>query len=151
MAALKLILRQDLSGLGKRGDIIEVAPGYGRNYLLPRGLAMVASDGAVAQAAQMRQARDLRDAQSRESAQSIASTLVPKIIEIHAKAGAEGKLFGSVTGADIVEAIAEQTEVEIDRKQLEFETIRTVGQHTVTAHLHRDVSFPIRIDVQPTD
>ena len=112
---MKLILRSDMQGVGKRGDIIDVADGYARNYLLPQGKAIVATDGAVEQAAKMRKARDLRDASDREAAQTIASTLVPKVIALSAKAGAEGKLFGSITAADIVAAISEQTSVELDR------------------------------------
>ena len=96
---MKVILRADVDGLGKRGDIVEVAAGYGRNFLLPRSLAFVATDGAVDQAAKMRRARDLRDASDREAAQTVATTLVPKVITISAKAGHEGKLFGSVTTA----------------------------------------------------
>ena len=102
---MKVILRSDLDRVGKRGDIIDVADGFGRNYLLPRGLAFLASDGAVDQAAKMRRARDLRDASDREAAQTIASTLVPKVITITAKAGSEGRLFGSVTAADVAAAV----------------------------------------------
>ncbi len=144
---MKVILRSDLDRVGKRGDIIDVADGYGRNYLLPRGLAMVATDGAVDQAAKMRRSRDLRDASDREASQTIASALVPKVIEITAKAGKEGRLFGSVTTADVVAAIAAQTGIELDRKTLDIDPIKTVGQHTATARLHSDVSFPIRIEV----
>ena len=106
---MKVILRSDLDRVGKRGDIIDVADGYGRNYLLPSGLAFLASDGAVEQAAKMRRARDLRDASDREAAQTIASTLVPKVITITAKAGSEGRLFGSVTASDVAAAVSEQT------------------------------------------
>jgi large subunit ribosomal protein L9 len=144
---MKVILRSDLDRVGKRGDIIDVADGYGRNYLLPRGLAIKATDGAVDQASKMRRARDLRDASDRESAQTIASTLVPKVIQITAKAGKEGRLFGSVTSADIVDAIASQTGIDLDRKTLDVDAIKTVGEHTVTAKLHSDVSFPIRLEV----
>ena len=144
---MRVILRSDLDRVGKRGDIIDVADGYGRNYLLPRGLAIKATDGAVDQAAKMRRARDLRDASDRESAQTIASTLVPKVIQITAKAGKEGRLFGSVTSADIVDAIASQTGIELDRRTLDVDAIKTVGEHTVTAKLHSDVSFPIRLEV----
>jgi large subunit ribosomal protein L9 len=144
---MKVILRSDLDRVGKRGDIIDVADGYGRNYLLPRGLAMVATDGTVDQAAKMRRSRDLRDASDREASQTIASALVPKVIEITAKAGKEGRLFGSVTTADVVQAIAVQTGIELDRKTIEIDPIKTVGQHTATARLHSDVSFPIRIEV----
>ena len=147
---MKVILRSDLDRVGKRGDIIDVADGFGRNYLLPRGLAFPASDGAVDQAAKMRRARDLRDASDREAAQTIASTLVPKVITISAKAGSEGRLFGSVTAADVAAAVSEQTGVELDRKHLEADPIKSLGQHTVTARLHSDVSFPITVEVVST-
>jgi large subunit ribosomal protein L9 len=144
---VKVILRSDLDRVGKRGDIIDVSDGFGRNYLLPRGLAFRASNGAVEQAAKMRRARDLRDASDREAAQTIASRLVPKVIRITAKAGSEGRLFGSVTAADVVSAVAEQTGVTLDRKHLDLDPIKSTGQHTVTAHLHTDVSFPITVEV----
>jgi len=102
---MRVILRRDLGGLGKRGDIVDVADGYGRNYLLSRGLALKATEGAVDQAAKMRRSRDLRDAHDREAAQTVATTLVPKIITIAAKSGSEGKLFGSITVADVVDAV----------------------------------------------
>ena len=145
---MQVILRNDVDGLGKRGDIVDVADGHARNFLLPKGHAMRATDGAIDQAARMRRARDLRDATDREAATTVASTLVPKVIEIAARAGAEGKLFGSVTSSDIVAAIEEQTGIVLDRKVLDVdEQIKTVGQHTVTASLHSDVSFPVTIDV----
>jgi large subunit ribosomal protein L9 len=144
---MKVILRSDLDGLGKRGDIVEVADGHARNFLFPKGHAIVASDGAIEQAGQMRQARDQRDSSAREAATLIASTLVPKVIKVSAKAGPEGKLFGSITSADVVAAVQEQTDIELDRRQIDIDVIKTVGQHTVTASLHNDVSFPITIDV----
>jgi large subunit ribosomal protein L9 len=144
---MKVILRSDLDGLGKRGDIVEVADGHARNFLFPKGHAIVASDGALEQAGRMRQARDQRDSSARDAATLIASALVPKVITVTSKAGPEGKLFGSVTAADIVTAVREQTDIEIDRRQVEVDVIKTTGQHTVTASLHSDVSFPITIDV----
>ncbi len=146
---MKVILRSDLDGLGKRGDIVDVADGHARNYLFPQGLALVATTGASSQAAKMRRSRDLRDASDREAAQTVATTLVPKVITVTAKAGAEGKLFGSVTTADIVDAVRAQTGIKLDRRQLQSEPIKTIGQHTVIASLHTDVSFPITIDVVP--
>lgn len=147
---IQVILRSDVAGLGKRGDIVEVADGHARNFLLPKGKAMKATDGAVVQAAKMRRARDLRDASDRDAATTIASTLVPKIISIPAKAGLEGKLFGSITTSDIVAAVEEQTGIKLDRKVVHIdEQIKTTGQHRVTAALHSDVSFPITIDVVP--
>jgi large subunit ribosomal protein L9 len=99
----------------------------------------------------MRKARDQRDSSARDAATQIASTLVPKVITVTSKAGPEGKLFGSVTAADVVAAVREQTDIELDRRQLEVDVIKTTGQHTVTASLHSDVSFPITIDVVAGD
>ncbi|RLE21245.1 MAG: 50S ribosomal protein L9 [Actinobacteria bacterium] len=148
---MKVILRSDLDGLGKRGDIVDVADGHARNFLFPKGHALAASAGAIEQAGRMRKARDERDSSARVAATAIASTLVPKVITVQAKAGAEGKLFGSVSSADIVEAVKEQTEIDLDRRQLDVENIKTLGQHTVTASLHSDVSFPITLDVVAID
>ena len=94
---MKVILRSDLDGLGKRGDIVDVADGHARNFLFPKGHAIAATEGAVDQAGRMRKARDLRDSSARDAATAIASKLVPMIIKVSAKAGPEGKLFGSVT------------------------------------------------------
>jgi large subunit ribosomal protein L9 len=145
---MEVILRSDLDGLGKRGDIVDVADGHARNYLFPKGLALKATPGAITQASKMRRARDLRDASDRESATTIASTLVPKVITISAKAGSEGKLFGSVTTADIVAAVQTQTGITLDRKSIHLdEQIKTLGEHTAIASLHHAVSFPIRVEV----
>ena len=110
---MKLVLRTDVDQVGKKGDIVDVADGYGRNYLVPKGLAFKATDGVAAQAASMRKSRDLRDAQDRSAAEEIAKKLVPQVVPITARAGAEGKLFGSVTTADLAEAITAQTGVEV--------------------------------------
>jgi len=144
---MQVILRNDIDGLGKRGDIVDVADGYARNFLLPKGKAIKASAGAIDQAARMRKARDLRDASDRDAATTVASTLVPKVITISAKAH-DGKLFGSIHEVEIVAAVAEQTGIEIDRKAIVIaEPIRTVGQHQVTASLHPEVAFPITLDI----
>jgi large subunit ribosomal protein L9 len=148
---MQVILRSDFEGLGKRGDIVEVSAGHARNFLLPKGHAIKATPGAVAQAAKMRSARDQRDSEARDAATQIASTLVPKVITVQAKAGAEGKLFGSVTAADIVDAVADQTGIELDRRNVEFEPAKAVGDYTATASLHNDVSFPIRVEVVAAD
>ncbi len=145
---MKIILRTDVSELGKRGDVLDVSDGYARNYLVPKGLAMKATDGAASQAASMRRARDLRDAQDRAAAETLATTLVPKVITVTARAGSEGKLFGSVTATDIASAIEAQTNVQLDRRKLVLpEPIKSLGTHVVPAKLHADVEFPITIDV----
>ena len=146
---MQVILRNDVSGLGKRGDIVDVADGHARNFLFPKGHAMKATTGAVDQSAKMRRSRDLKDASDRDAATTIASTLVPKVITISAKAH-DDKLFGSIHDAEIVAAVQEQTGIDLDRKVITIdEPIRTVGQHTVTAALHADVSFPITVEVVP--
>ncbi len=144
---MKVILRNDLAGVGKRGDIVEVSDGYARNYLLPKGLGFAATDGAVNQAKAMRRARDLRDAADRESAQTIASALMAKTITITAKAGSEGKLFGSVTTGDIAQAIHAQANISIDRKKLHVEQIKSLGTYSVAVKLHADVEFPVSVEV----
>ena len=145
---MKLILKTDIAGVGHRGDIVDVADGYGRNYLVPKGMAMLAKGGAETQAKAMRRARDVRDAVDREAAEEVAKTLVATTILITAKAGPEGKLFGSVAAADIVDAVRQQSGVELDRKQLVLdEHIKDVGTHQVFAKLHSDVSFPLTIEV----
>lgn len=147
---MKVVLRTDLEKVGKRGDIVDVSDGYARNYLLPKGHAIVATDGVTAQANAMRRSRDLRDAKDRESAEVVARTLVPMVIRIPARAGSgEGaKLFGSITTADIVEAVAAQTKVTLDRRRLHLdEPIKSLGTHEVPVKLHSDVEFRITVDV----
>jgi large subunit ribosomal protein L9 len=145
---MRVILRSDVSDLGKRGDILDVSDGFARNYLVPKGLAMKASAGAESQAAGMRRARDLRDAQDRAAAEEVATTLVPKVITVAARAGTEGRLFGSVTAADVAAAIESQANVRIDRRKLVLgEPIKSLGTHTVPVKLHAEVEFPVTIDV----
>lgn len=145
---MRLLLRSDVVGLGKKGDLVEVTDGYARNFLVPRGLAMTATKGVEAQAASMRRSRDLRDAADRSAAEEVAKVLVPQVIAIEAKAGGEGRLFGSVTAADVVDAVQAQTGVELDRRTLHIdEPIKTIGTHTVPAKLHTEVEFAITIEV----
>jgi large subunit ribosomal protein L9 len=145
---VKLVLRTDVHQVGKKGDIVDVADGYGRNYLLPKGLAFVATDGVAAQAEAMRRGRDARDAHDRAAAQEVATSLVSQVITITMRAGAEGKLFGSVTTMEIAEAVAAQAAIEIDRRQLHLtEPIKTLGTHLVPAKLHAEVEFPITVEV----
>ena len=148
MTELKVILRSDVSGLGKRGDVVEVSKGYVRNFLAPNNLAFPATEGAIAQAGSMRRARDIKDARDRESSEEIAKKLVPRTINVSAKAGPTGRLFGSVTEAEIAEAILAQTGIELDRKDLHLEEhIKEVGTHQATARLHADVQFPVTVEV----
>jgi large subunit ribosomal protein L9 len=145
---VKLVLRTDVAQVGKKGDIVDVSDGYGRNYLVPKGLAFLATAGVEEQATAMRRSRDVRDASDRAAAQEVATSLVPKVITITARAGAEGKLFGSVTTMEIADAVAAQAGIEIDRRQLHLdEPIKTIGTHLVPAKLHAEVEFPITVEV----
>jgi large subunit ribosomal protein L9 len=145
---MKVLMRSDVDGVGKKGDLIDVADGYARNFLVPKGFAIQATKGIEDQAASMRRSRDLKDATDRGAAEEIAKTLVPAVITISAKASGEGKLFGSVTAADVVEAVEAQTGVVLDRRALSLdEHIKTVGTHSVPAKLHSDVQFQITVEV----
>ena len=145
---MKVILRADVDSVGKKGDIVEVANGFARNFLLPKALAFEASGGAVRQAGSMRRSRDLKDANDRAAAEEIARRLVPAVIKVKARAGAEGKLFGSITVSDLVAAVADQTHLEIDRRQVHMrEPIKSLGTHVVPVKLHADVEFSVTVEV----
>jgi len=144
---MKLVLRSDVNGLGKRGDILDVADGYARNYLIPGGQAIPATPKIEEQAKSMRRSRDVKDARDREGAETVARKLVPMVIRIPARAGAEGRLFGSVTTQDVVTAVREQAGVELDRRRLTGEAIRSIGTHEVGVRLHPEVEFRITVEV----
>ena len=147
---MKIVLRADVDNLGKRGDITEVADGFARNYLIPKGFAIAATPGVTAQAAAMRRSRDLKDARDREGAEAVARRLVAAVVRIPARAGAEGRLFGSVTAADVVEAVQEQTGVTLDRRKVHLtDPIRSIGNHEVPVKLHSDVEFRVSVEVVP--
>lgn len=145
---MKIVLRSDVAQVGKKGDIIDVADGYARNYLVPKGLAFKATPGVESQATAMRRGRDLRDASDRAAAEEVARTLVPRTVTLTARAGSEGKLFGSVTTSEIADAVAAQTGIEIDRRKLHLaEPIKSLGTHHVPAKLHADVEFAITVEI----
>jgi large subunit ribosomal protein L9 len=145
---VRIVLRADVDNVGKKGDIIDVADGFARNFLLPKGHAIKATEGVVEQAGAMRRSRDLKDAKDREAGETIARKLVPMVIRVSARAGAEGKLFGSITSQDVVAAVAEQAGVELDRRKVHLDDpIRTVGTHEIPVKLHSDVQFRITLEV----
>ena len=144
---MNVILREDIAGVGKRGDIVTVADGHARNYLLPRGYAFKATDGAIEQANAMRRRRDLRESADRDSARTVAEELTSKTFTIKAKAGNEGRLFGSVTTADIAGVLAAQAGVTLERKKIVAQPIRTTGSHSAVVRLHADVECTIKLNV----
>lgn len=145
---MKVILRSDVKGVGNKGDVVEVATGYGRNFLLPRNLAFVATKGAEAQAEGMRRSRNVKDTAARAAAEDVAKSLVNSPVNITARVGADEKLFGSITTADIAEAVEAQKGVAIDRRNITLDDpIKAVGTHLVPVKLHADVEFPVTIEV----
>jgi len=145
---MRIVLREDVDQLGRKGDLVEVADGYARNYLVPKGLAMKATKGVVAQAESMRRSREVKETRDREAAQAIAAQLGSKALEVKARAGEGGKLFGSVTAADIAEAIQAQTGIEVDRRKVDLaEPIRELGDADVTVKLHSDVAVGVVVHV----
>ena len=145
---MKVILRADVAAVGHKGDVLDVADGYARNYLVPRGLAMAASKGSLAQAEAMRRSRAVRDARDRDAAEEVATRLTPVTVRIPARAGAEGRLFGSVTPADVATAVQAQTGVEVDRRRLHLdEPIRALGAHEVPLRLHPEVEVRLNVEV----
>jgi large subunit ribosomal protein L9 len=147
---MRIVLRTDVENVGKKGDIIEVADGFARNYLIPKGRAIAATKGVQSQADAMRRSRDKKDTADREAAEVVARTLVPTVITISAKAGAEGKLFGSVTTTELAESVQAQTGIELDRRRIHLdEPIRSIGIHEVPVKLHADVEFRLTVEVSP--
>ncbi len=145
---MKVMLTKDVENVGRAGDIKEVADGYGRNYLLPRKLAIVARKGVEEEARRLREAAAKREAKDREEAQALADEINDRTVVVRLKVGEEGKAFGSVTNADIAQALKAQHQVEIDRHRIDLrEPIKTLGEHQVPLRLHRDVSAHINLVV----
>jgi large subunit ribosomal protein L9 len=145
---MKVLLRSDVRGVGRRGDIVEVKSGYARNFLLPTGAAMKASTNTEAQATSMRKSRDLRDAASREAAEAQRTVIEAQTLNIAARASANGRLFGSVTEADIVNALRTATGISLDRHAIHMtEHLKEVGTATVTAVLFENVEATINVEI----
>lgn len=146
----KLILTKDVPDLGAKGDIVDVADGFARNYLVPRNLAIKATAGALRQAEGLRRAREEAERKAFADSEQLATTLVGTRVVVAARAGDEGKLFGSIGVADIAEAIRKFTGVEVEREIVSLETpIKEIGLHEVTLAPHPEVQFEVTLDVIP--
>jgi large subunit ribosomal protein L9 len=146
---LKLILTNEVTGLGAPGDVVEVAGGYGRNYLVPRGLAMPWTRGAEKQIDLIKRARAARDIRGLDDAKEAARRLSALTVQLNVRAGAQGRLFGSVSASDIAEAVRKAGGPELDRRRIEISTpIRTVGTHQVTVRLHPEVTATLDVEVR---
>ena len=145
---MKLILTQEVTGLGAPGDVVEVAGGYGRNYLVPRGLAMRWTRGAEKQIELIQRARSAREIRGLDDAREAADRLASLQVRLPARAGSGGRLFGSVTPADIAAAVKAAGGPDLDRRRIEFKNpIRTVGAHQVSVRLHPDVTATLDVEV----
>jgi large subunit ribosomal protein L9 len=145
---VKLILREDVVNLGKGGELVEVKPGYGRNYLLPRGLAVLANPKNVRELEHQKRVADAKAAKLRASADAVAKRLSETPIALKRKVGEQDKLYGSVTALDLVEALAARG-VQLDRRIIDLpEPIKTVGDFEVPVKLHRDVVGKLKVKVE---
>ncbi len=145
---MKLILTQEVSGLGAPGDVIEVAGGYGRNYLVPRGLAMRWSRGAEKQIELIKRARAAREIRSVDDARAAAGRLAGLRVTMQTRAGSGGRLFGSISTSDIAAAVRDAGGPELDRRKIEINNpIKTVGAHQVAIRLHPEVSATLEVEV----
>jgi large subunit ribosomal protein L9 len=145
---MKVLLRADIKGIGRRGDIVQVKPGYARNFLLPKGSAVIATDATETQSAAMRKARDLRDQASRAAAEVQKGELEKATIVVAARAGANDRLFGSVTEADIVNAIRTATNISLDRHAIVMaEHLKELGKAQVKVNLFDGVIAGIEVEV----
>lgn len=145
---MKLILTQEVPGLGSAGDVVDVRDGYGRNYLIPRGFAMGWTKGAQKQIDSIRRARAAREVADLETANEIKSRLESTTVQLSAKAGNTGRLFGSITPAEIASAIAGAGGPQVDKRRIEMgDPIKTLGTHTVQVRVHPEVSATVTLDV----
>jgi large subunit ribosomal protein L9 len=145
---MKVVLREPVEKLGDPGDVVTVAGGFARNFLIPRGLAVVANKGNLKQAADWATSRGAKDAKARSSAEGLKAKLESVQLQVSAQAGPDGRLFGSITANDISEALRTQAGAEIARHDIELaEPIRHLGIHTVTVSLGSDVDARVTVEV----
>jgi large subunit ribosomal protein L9 len=144
---MKLILREDVENLGKGGELVEVRPGYGRNFLIPRGLAVLANAKNVRELDHQKKVAEAKAAKLKQSAEAVAKRLAETPVTLTRKVGEQDKLYGSVTALDIVEALAARG-LQIDRRSIDLaEPIKTVGDHEVPVKLHREVIGKAKVKV----
>lgn len=145
---MKVLLTQDVPALGQAGDVKDVAPGYARNYLIPKGLAVAATPGTVRMVQAHRQAQAQREARLTEQASGLAQRMAGLTLTLQARAGPSGRLYGSVTPADIAQALGRELGVTIDRRKILSDPLRQVGEHTVSVRLSREVVGQVRVVVK---
>lgn len=145
---MKLILTQEVNGLGDAGDIVEVKDGYGRNYLLPRGLAIGWTKGGEKQVTQIKRARKSREIRNLDHAKEVKADIEARTVTVPAKAGESGKLFGSITNADVINAIKAAGGPLVEKRNVRLAApIKKTGKHKVSVDLHPDVVANLTIEV----
>jgi len=145
---MKLILTQEVTGLGTPGDVVEVKDGYGRNYLVPRGLAVAWTKGGEKQVASIRKARQAREVATLEEAQRLRSSLESRTVTLAVRAGASGRLFGAITPADVAAAVESTGKGSVDRRKVELaQSIKSLGDYTVLVRLHPEVQATLSLKV----
>jgi large subunit ribosomal protein L9 len=150
MAAVKVILRQDVPNLGHAGEIKQVAPGYYRNYLLPRGMAVEASKGQVNALKNDKAVREAQLKRGVEKAGTLAGELSQVVLRIPVKLGEQGRIYGSVTNADIADALKSQANVTVDRRDINLgEPLKTIGAHSIPVKLEHGVNATVQVELVP--
>jgi large subunit ribosomal protein L9 len=145
---MKLILTQEVVGLGSPGDVVEVKDGYGRNFLVPRGVAMRWTRGGEKQISSIKRGREVREVRDLGHAKEIKGQLEGLKVTLPVRAGSGGRLFGAVTGADIVSAVSKAGGPQVDKRRLEMAApIKTVGAHQVSVRLHPEVAATVNVEV----
>ena len=145
---MKVLLKKDVHGSGKEGDIVNVADGYANNYLIPRGLAVSADAGVINAAKIKKQAQKHRVEVQRQNAKALAKNMSKLTVKVYSKAGENGRLFGSITGKEVSEALQEQYDINVDKKKIRFdEPIKAVGIYTVTAHMFEQTDAKFKLEV----
>lgn len=147
---MRVILTEDVDTLGRRGDVVDVADGYARNYLVPKALAMKATRGALRDAEEVRRIRDEAEAKAKQAAEEIAQMLADSHVVVAARSADEGKLFGSIGARDVAEAIAKYTGVTVSADQIKLAgPIKEIGLHEIVVQPHAEVQLTLTLDVIP--
>ena len=147
---MKVVLLKDVKNVGKRDDILTVSDGYARNFLFPQKLAAEATPGALKEIQRKRAAQDAREAESLAEAKDKAAALKNKVITLEVKCGEKGRLYGSVTAAEVAEALEKQHGVTVDKRKIDIgDAIREVGMREISVWLYSGVTTPMKLDVQP--
>jgi large subunit ribosomal protein L9 len=149
---MKIILTQEVPGLGMPGDVVTVKDGYGRNYLMPRGFAVAWTRGGQKQVDQIKRARKVREVRDRDHAEEIRKELEALVVTLPARAGEAGRLFGSITNADVTAAVKKAGGPALDKRKVSLPThVKTLGKHAATVQIHPDVSATVTLEVVASD